>query len=1116
VELGSRNSKNTLGIRNYLSYSNECLASTAEILRPKKRSKVEDLSTVTLGYILSKSPSNHGEKQRIRVLFDSGCSATLINRAVLKNWKKTKGKTIKWSTKAGSFKTKRLCDIEFTLPAFYENRKISCTAYVDETPQGNVSYDMIIGRDVMHNLGINLLFDTAQISWDGATIYMQSPERLKKDWVAELENEILFAHDPDTTDAERIQQIIDAKYCPADLEKVVEECTHLTVEERKKLLKLLQKFEHLFDGTIGTWQTEPVDLELKDPNAKPHHAKPYPVPHSQERKLREEIDRFVQYGILRKINRSEWACPMFTISKPDGSLRSLADLRELNKVIKRKPYPLPKITDMLQKLEGFMYATSLDLNMGYYHILLTPNASRLCTIVVPWGKYEYLRLPMGLCNSPDIFQEKMSELMQGLEFARAYLDDLLVISNEPEFDKHLEKLEIVLDRLSEGGLKINAVKSFFGRTSLEYLGYNISREGIRPSQSKVQAILQIERPKTRKQLRRFIGMVNYYRDMWPQRSHFLAPLSTLTSVKVKWKWTDEHQVAFDQMKALIAKETLLTFPDFSKEFEIHTDASKLQLGACISQEGKPVAFYSRKLQPAQTRYTTTERELLSIVETLKEFRNILLGQKIKIHTDHENLTYKQFNSDRVMRWRLYLEEYSPDLHYIKGTHNVVADALSRLDISETPHEDTPETFLGLMDCFVKEPAMDYHPLNYQHLHHAQVADKTLMKNLKKDETPLVEQDFHGGGKTTSLICYKGKIVIPALLQKHVTAWYHTTLCHPGINRTEESIGQHLWWPKMREHITNYVKICPLCQRNKRKQKLYGFLPPKLAEAIPWDVLCIDLIGPYKIRRKGKKFLVCRCVTMIDPATGWFEIHEYDDKRAITVANIVEQEWFARYPWPTQIIFDRGNEFMGQDFKDMIKNDYGIKGKPITTRNPQANAIVERVHQVIANIIRTFELENNYMDEEDPWKGILSATAFAVRSTYHTTLQSTPGQLVFGRDMILNIKHEANWEFIRARKQKIIHRNNKAENDKRIPHTYSVGDKVLLKRGTENKYEAPYTGPHTILQVNDNGTVRMKVKNVEDTYNIRRLTPFYDAEAIAHGGECSMRTSKAKRKRQTEE
>jgi hypothetical protein len=146
---------------------------------------------------------------------------------------------------------------------------------------------------------------------------------------------------------------------------------------------------------------------------------------------------------------------------------------------------------------------------------------------------------------------------------------------------------------------------------------------------------------------------------------------------------------------------------------------------------------------------------------------------------------------------------------------------------------------------------------------------------------------------------------------------------------------------------------------------------------------------------------------------------------------------------------------------MIKEDSGVKAKPITVRNPQANAIVERVHQVIGKIIHTFELENNYLDDNDPWKGILSATAFAVRSTFHTTLQNTPGQLVFGRDMILNVKHEANWEYIRAQKQDIILKSNKAENAQRIPHTYNIGDKVLLKRGTENKYETPCQGPFTI-------------------------------------------------------
>ena len=179
---------------------------------------------------------------------------------------------------------------------------------------------------------------------------------------------------------------------------------------------------------------------------------------------------------------------------------------------------------------------------------------------------------------------------------------------------------------------------------------------------------------------------------------------------------------------------------------------------------------------------------------------------------------------------------------------------------------------------------------------------------------------------------------------------------------------------MQNQITTNVTKCAVCQLNKRRSKKYGHMPEKEAEAIPWDKMCIDLIGPYKIRRKGQEPLVCRCVTMIDPATGWFEICQYDDKRSITVANIAKQEWFSRYLWPSQITYDQGSEFIGHEFQDMIVNDYGIKRKPITVRNPQANAIVERIHQVIGNIIRTFELQTNYLDEDDPWKGILSATA----------------------------------------------------------------------------------------------------------------------------------------------
>jgi len=234
--------------------------------------------------------------------------------------------------------------------------------------------------------------------------------------------------------------------------------------------------------------------------------------------------------------------------------------------------------------------------------------------------------------------------MYGLAFVRTYIDDLLCLT-KGTFSDHLEKVELVLQRLQKAGRKVNVTKSFFAHSQLEYLGYWITRTGIKPVCDKVKTVLKIAEPKTRKELRSFIGVVSYYRDMWVRQSYVLAPLAALTSKTTKWKWEPQHQKAFAMAKRVFAKETLLAYPNFNKPFQIHTDASHYQLGAVVSQEGKPIAFYSRKLDPAQTRYTTTERELLSIVETLKEYPNIPLGQQIEVFTDHKNLVYKYFNTE---------------------------------------------------------------------------------------------------------------------------------------------------------------------------------------------------------------------------------------------------------------------------------------------------------------------------------------------------------------------------------------------------------------------------------------------------------------------------------------
>jgi hypothetical protein len=304
---------------------------------------------------------------------------------------------------------------------------------------------------------------------------------------------------------------------------------------------------------------------------------------------------------------------------------------------------------VLQELEGFTFVTALDLNIGYYTIRLDPTTSRICTIIFPWGKYSYKRLPMGIAGSPDIFQSKMRELMATLEFVRTYLDDLLCIT-KGNLQDHLTKLKEVLNKLQEASLKINANKSKFCAIETEYLGYILTRDGIKPQTNKVQVILALSPPKNIKELCHFLGMVQYYCDLRAKRSKMLAPLTDLVgecgqtkvtrakgTKKVPRHWNEVHQKAFDAIKATIAKDVVLAYPDYSKTFEVYTDASSTQLGSVITQSNRLLAFFSRKLLETQQKYSVTKIELLAIVETLKEFKAMLWGQKLVVYTDHQNL-----------------------------------------------------------------------------------------------------------------------------------------------------------------------------------------------------------------------------------------------------------------------------------------------------------------------------------------------------------------------------------------------------------------------------------------------------------------------------------------------
>ena len=667
--------------------------------------------------------------------------------------------------------------IEFTLCEFTDKRKIEWKFIVDENKD---KYDIILGRDLLCILGLNMNFEERFIEWKGMKIKMrQLKDILRNEERHEsLANEYVLEPTRALQATDRMQQILDLNSeSTTQIEKWIDSINHINIEEKDFLYNIMKECEEVFSGGLGTWKCTPIDIELKD-DITPYASRPFPVPKIYEEKLKNQINKFLDLDILVRNVETEWAAPAFLIPKKDGDVRFICDFRQLNSRIKKKPYPIPPIGELLRKLERFTLVTSIDVSMGYHHIPLTKRSQNICTIVTPYGKFSYKRLPMGLASAPSYFQDKIDELFGDLPYVKAYIDDILIISHGDAQD-HLEKIAIVFRRLKETGLRAKPEKVEIMKKEMIYLGYKISTEGISPDPAKIQAIMKLKRPQTVKEVRGFIGTIQYYRDLWPRRSHILAPIADLTKgykkggKNKKIQWTEDCEKAFKEIKHVIAKDTLLAFPDFTKPFIIHTDASDRQLGAVITQDNKPLAYYSRKLSKAQINYTVTEKELLSIVETLKEFRSILLGFEIEIYTDHINLTYntRLSESQRVMRWRLIIEEYNPKIIYIKGEKNIVADNLSRLPIQDDDDDENIKVETDLMDTINKEifaTEVDEEeqgfPLNFQNVAKAQKVEckeNPKLANQIKDSpdygTTIIDEE--------DLITFRNRIYVPKSLRE---------------------------------------------------------------------------------------------------------------------------------------------------------------------------------------------------------------------------------------------------------------------------------------------------------------------------------------------------------------
>ena len=460
---------------------------------------------------------------------------------------------------------------------------------------------------------------------------------------------------------------------------------------RDDIKSLLLEFPHVTSDLPGSCNLLLHDINLISEEVIPIRQPAYRVNPVKKEIMKKEVD-FLLDNNLAEPSFSPWASPSLLVPKPDGSSRFCTDYRRVNKVTIPDSYPLPLIEDLLDTVGQSTFATKIDLQKGYYQIGLTERAKQISAFITPFGLFHYLVMPFGMVNAPATFQRVMNYTIQDLEGVYAYLDDLVIVSDN--WCDHLSRLHSLLTRLNEVGFSINLAKSTFGRATITYLGHVVGRGQVRPKDANIDAILTFPTPTTRKSLMRFLGMAGFYRRYCSNFASIATSLTDLTSPKTSFVWTPTCEAAFRNLKLLLSSHPVLRTPDHSQPFTLQVDASGHGVGAVLLQQDQldgilhPVAYHSAKLKRHQRGYSTIEREALSLVLALKKFECYLHQHPhpIVVYTDHNPLVFinrMQNHNQRILRWALLIQEYHLDVRHIKGIDNLIADTLSR-DLPEFP------------------------------------------------------------------------------------------------------------------------------------------------------------------------------------------------------------------------------------------------------------------------------------------------------------------------------------------------------------------------------------------------------------------------------------------------
>ncbi|XP_062538906.1 uncharacterized protein K02A2.6-like [Armigeres subalbatus] len=742
--------------------------------------------------------------------------------------------------------------------------------------------------------------------------------------------------------------------------------SNATPSRTAALKQILERFPKVFDDSIGKICSVQASLPLKK-NARPVFLKARKIPFNIQKTVEDELDKLEAEGVLTKVNQSNWATPIVPVKKSQGRVRICGDYKQtVNPNLLVDRHPLPTVDELFASLAGGQKFSKIDLVQAYLRLEVAPEDREILTLSTHRGLYRPNRLMYGVASAPAIWQRQIEVILQGIEGVRVFLDDIKVTG--PSDEVHLRRLEEVLLRLDQHGIRVNKEKCVFFAEQIDYCGYAIDKEGIHKMQEKITAIQDMRQPKNKDEVRSFVGLINYYGRFFENLSTVLYPLNNLLKNDVPFKWTRQCEVSFRTVKKQMQSNSCLVHYSPELPLLLATDASPYGVGAALSHlmpDGteRPIQFASQTLNRVQQKYMQVDKEAYAIIFGVKKFFQFLYGRKFTLITDNQAISkifgehkgLPVMSAIRMQHYATYLQSFDYEIRFRKSSDHANADAMSRIPLDEAD----PDNLMEEADV-IELNQIETLPLTAAELAQATAEDKTVRNIIQgfKYGQPVDGKERFGVDQTEfslqkSCLLRGIRVYVPPVLRRRVLEELHCT--HSGTTRTKSLARAYCWWVGMDHDIEEMMSNCAECQS----------------------------VRPHPIKTRMHCW---ETVTM----PKWPEIKVCKSTTAESTVKMC-REIFATFGIPSVLVSDHGVQFTSEAFQQFLRMN-GVVHKMGAPYHPSTNGQAERYVQTFKQKLKAMKCPKSEFNME------ISNILLTYRKMLHPSTGQSPSMLMFGRQI----------------------------------------------------------------------------------------------------------------------